>query len=188
MPGVVRNTGSMSSLHTIPEESKALTANIDREYEKQLSNDSKTSSDRMHTQRSNSLFINAIRKTSTAILTLAHATSIPKDLNDEPRYSMQAVEAKRKNRRNGEWVFFSYLLIKYLHSLECERSRRALDLKDKRFEAWKSRNFEISGFWKPLESLDFSKNHKSLILKFKSKVLKNIRLWVRKNPDVKRGH
>lgn len=89
--------GSDGSLVTIPEETKPSEDDAEDIFEPvPTTNDSKPYA------RSNSVFINAIRRTSCAILTLAQSSTASKDLNDERKYSMPAIEARRKNRRNGE--------------------------------------------------------------------------------------
>lgn len=95
-----RCSGSVTSLHTIPEEVKLVENLHGHILEPQLSIDSSTS--KVSYQRSNSMFVNALRKTSHAIITMTHSGSLAKDLNDDKRFSVPAIEAKRKNRRNGE--------------------------------------------------------------------------------------
>lgn len=99
MPPVIRSVDSTNSLHTIPEESKICD---EEEGDSMILDSSQKKDERVPYKRSNSILVNAIRRTSNAIVSLTHTSSFPNDLNDDRKFSMPAVEAKRRNRRNGE--------------------------------------------------------------------------------------
>lgn len=115
MPPILKNGGSTNSLHTIPEECKF--AEEDEERDTFITDPEHQNDPQNRYQRSNSIFVNAIRRTSQAIVSLTNFNSIPENLNDERKFSTPAVEARRKNRRNGEWVELIFLIVRRVYLL-----------------------------------------------------------------------